>query len=259
MIITFVVDDMRRQYLIAVIILLNLAAVAQVIVSPEFQYSDIIAQEKFPLELNNINDSVNDAKQGTASPIVVDYVSESVLSTGSWVKMGILNTGVHKLTFDDIENMGFNPLQLDVNKIGVFGNYSGLLPEANNISRPDDLQENSIFISGADDGSFDVDDYILFYGQAATKWSYYPFVGRFTHETNIFSDTTYYFLPLIKELLNLLMSWMELVLNLRKQLQVLLIIQFMSVILKICSLQVKSGMVNDLPEILLSENLLFIS
>jgi len=70
MIITFVVDDMRRQYLIAVIILLNLAAVAQVIVSPEFQYSDIIAQEKFPLELNNINDSVNDAKQGTASPIV---------------------------------------------------------------------------------------------------------------------------------------------------------------------------------------------
>jgi len=193
MIITFVVDDMRRQYLIAVIILLNLAAVAQVIVSPEFQYSDIIAQEKFPLELNNINDSVNDAKQGTASPIVVDYVSESVLSTGSWVKMGILNTGVHKLTFDDIENMGFNPLQLDVNKIGVFGNYSGLLPEANNISRPDDLQENSIFISGADDGSFDVDDYILFYGHAATTWSYYPFVGRFTHETNIFSDTTYYF------------------------------------------------------------------
>lgn len=122
-----------------------------------------------------------------------DYTTESVLSSGNWVKMGILKTGVHKLTYTDIENMGFNPSQLDVNKIGVFGNYTGILPEANSYPVLDDLQENSILISGIEDGSFDTDDYILFYGQSVTTWSYNPFLGRFSHSNNIYSDTSYYF------------------------------------------------------------------
>lgn len=126
-------------------------------------------------------------------PINRDYASESVLSSGSWVKMGILNTGVHKLTYPDIEDMGIDPLTMDVNKIGVFGNYSGLLSEANYNPRPDDLQENSISISGVEDGSFDPGDYILFYAQAATTWKYILFTGRFDHYNNIYSDTTYYF------------------------------------------------------------------
>ena len=122
-----------------------------------------------------------------------NYASQSVLNSGSWVKMGILNTGIHKLTYTDIENMGFSPSQLDISKIGVFGNYAGLLPEANSKTVLDDLQENSILISGGEDGSFDSDDYILFYAQSATTWSYNPFLGRFSHINNIYADTTFYF------------------------------------------------------------------
>ncbi len=121
------------------------------------------------------------------------YVSESVLISGKWVKMGIVNTGIHKITYSDISNMGINPGDIDINKIGVFGNYSGLLPESNSKSRKNDLQENSILLVGTDDGSFDQDDYILFYGQGPTTWSYNPFTGRFNHQTNIYSDTTYIF------------------------------------------------------------------
>lgn len=144
-------------------------------------------------EFNLLIDFVPVEKQSPTSTINSNYASESVLNTGSWVKMGILKTGVHKLTYADIEGMGINPSRLDVNKIGVFGNYSGLLPESNNKPRLDDLQENSILISGAEDGSFDTDDFIFFYAQAATTWSYNPFTGRFSHENNIYSDTTYYF------------------------------------------------------------------
>jgi hypothetical protein len=122
-----------------------------------------------------------------------DYVAESVLSTGEWIKMGIEKTGVHKLTYVDIENMGVNPAELNVNNIGIFGNYNGVLPEANNSPSIDDLQENSIFISGYEDGSFDHDDFILFYAQGATTWVYNPFGENFIHKNNIYSDTTYYF------------------------------------------------------------------
>jgi peptidase C25-like protein len=123
----------------------------------------------------------------------VSYASESVLSAGKWTKIGITNTGIHKLSYSDIENMGYNPSQIDLNKIGVFGNYSGVLPESNTKLRDDDLQENSIYFSGLDNGTFDSDDYILFYAQAATTWNYNVFTGRFNHTNNIYSDTTYYF------------------------------------------------------------------
>ena len=90
--------------------------------------------------------------------------------------------------------MGINPQQIDPAKLGIFGNYEGMLPEANNDARPDDLQENSILVSGAEDGQFDTDDFILFYAKSAVHWRYNIFTGRFDHFNNLFSDTTYYFL-----------------------------------------------------------------
>ncbi len=152
-------------------------------------HSEIIRLKEFNLRV----DFIPVDTQYTHSNEVRSYASESVLNSGTWVKMGILKTGVHKLTYADIENMEINPLQLDVSKIGVFGNYSGVLPESNNKQKLDDLQENSIHVAGLEDGSFDPEDFILFYAQAATTWSYNPFTGRFTHKNNIYTDTTYYF------------------------------------------------------------------
>lgn len=121
------------------------------------------------------------------------YANSSVLSEGTWIKMGVTERGIHKLTYSDIEKMGFSPEQLDMKTIGVFGNYNGLLPESNSKPKIDDLQENSIFISDGGDGSFNTDDYILFYAQSPTTWTYNPFTGRFFHSTNIYADTVCYF------------------------------------------------------------------
>ncbi|NQU32178.1 MAG: type IX secretion system sortase PorU [Bacteroidetes bacterium] len=145
------------------------------------------------IEFNLLVDFVPSEGPNNNKTIQNDYSSESVLASGTWVKFGILNTGVHKLTYSDIENMGLVPSQIDINKLGVFGAYSGLLPELNNKLGLDDLQENSIMLSGFDDGTFDNDDYILFYAQAPTTWWYNIFEGRYNHVTNIYSDTSYYF------------------------------------------------------------------
>ncbi len=151
--------------------------------------SEIIRLNEFNLRI----DFMPIETQDNSSVVYQNYATESVLNSGNWIKMGFLKTGVHKLTYSDIEDMGIDPSQIDVSKVGVFGNYTGILPEANNKAKLDDLQENSIVISGIEDGSFDSDDFILFYAQAATTWSYNPFTRRYSHVNNIYTDTTYYF------------------------------------------------------------------
>ncbi len=166
---------------------------AQIYILPlkwDSKHRKIILLNKFNLLIDFVPVA---EKNKTSLKVVHNYATESVLSTGKWIKMGIAATGVYKLTYTDIENMGINPSQIDINKIGIFGNYNGVLPESNFKPVIDDLQENSIYISGIQDGTFDTSDYILFYGQAATTWSYNPFKGKFVHQNNIYSDTTYYF------------------------------------------------------------------
>lgn len=134
---------------------------------------------------------VIDVKQQTVNKHV--FASNSVLAEGKWFKMGILNTGIHKLERQDLEEMGINPDNINLSKIGIFGNYEGMLHEANNKERPDDLKENPAEYVGLEDGSFDEGDYILFYAQSQEIWKYNPFSVRFDHYKNIYADTVYYF------------------------------------------------------------------
>jgi hypothetical protein len=122
------------------------------------------------------------------------YADESVLNSGTWYKMGITQTGIHKITFNDLVEIGIDAETVDPEKVGIFGNYDGMLSENNNHSRPDDLQENAIEFVGSEDGKFDAGDYILFYAQAATTWKYNIFSQRFDHSTNLYADTVFYFL-----------------------------------------------------------------
>ena len=124
----------------------------------------------------------------------VSFIDNSVLRSGRWFKMGIVKTGIHKISYSDLQQLGIDPLGLDVEKIGVFGNYNGMLPEANDKPFPDDLVENAIYISGEDDGEFNEGDNILFYANAPVVWSYNHFLARFHHENNLYTDTVYYFL-----------------------------------------------------------------
>lgn len=124
---------------------------------------------------------------------VKSYKSNSVLSEGTWFKMGILKTGVHKIAYNNLIQMGLDPTQMDLSKVGIYGNYDGMLPEDNSKARTDDLEENAVKFVGGDDGSWDENDYLLFYARSAVKWKYNLFSGRFDHANNSYSDTTFYF------------------------------------------------------------------
>jgi hypothetical protein len=123
-----------------------------------------------------------------------NYAGVSVLATGEWYKISVTQTGIHQITYSDLQNMGINPSSIDPRQIRLYGNGGGMLSESLTDYRHDDLAENSIFVAGESDGRFDQQDFILFYGESPHKWKYQPFSQAFNHEQNIYSDSTYYFL-----------------------------------------------------------------
>lgn len=119
----------------------------------------------------------------------------SVLSSGSWFKVGITENGIYKIDRNTLQALGVPVSTINPNKLKLYGNgVQGSLPQLNSVERPQDLLENPIHISGASDGSFDTQDFILFYGVGPNKeqWS----SAGFDYKKNIYSDTSYYFLKI---------------------------------------------------------------
>lgn len=91
------------------------------------------------------------------------FASSSVLANGNWYKIGVSQSGVHKLDAAFLASLGITTSGLNPNHINIYGNHVPKLPTFNNQYHPDDLLKNSIYIEGSGDGSFDATDYILFY------------------------------------------------------------------------------------------------
>ncbi len=139
------------------------------------------------LEFGELSD-----KDPHVNPLPV--IPNSVLSSGNWFKLGVTRSGIHRITYQDLESYGLNPASLDPRNIRLYGNGPGMLPEPNSSPRTGDLTENPIRVIGEEDGIFHPDDFILFYGASQTGWTYNPFRLTFEHSVNLYTDTTYYFL-----------------------------------------------------------------
>ena len=122
------------------------------------------------------------------------HKTTSVLADGLWFKIAVTQTGIHQVTYQDLLALGIDPQSVEVEKIRIFGNGAGMLPEANNAPRIDDLREIAIKVMDGGDNRFDAADLILFYGESADRWSYDKMSRYFSHQRNLYSDTTYYYL-----------------------------------------------------------------
>ena len=119
----------------------------------------------------------------------------SVLGENTWHRFSVTKEGIYKLDYATLERMGIDMSALDPNQIRLFGNPSGVLPEKNSVSRPDDLTEMAISVVGAEDGVFDRGDVVYFYGQEPTRWKLTGNSNNnYQRERNPYSDTTYYYL-----------------------------------------------------------------
>ena len=123
-----------------------------------------------------------------------DFAPSSVLSTGSWYKIGVTESGIYRIDRALLQALGINTQQLDPRTLQLFGNGGGMLPQPNSTPRPDDLTENAIWVAGETDGRFDEADYALFYAQGPHTWQHTGDNPAFRHSHNIYSDTAYYFI-----------------------------------------------------------------
>lgn len=127
------------------------------------------------------------------------FASESVLATGECYKIAVTQTGLHKIDANFLENLGINLNTLNPKQLHIYGNGGGMLPQANDANRLDDLQENRIWVSGEADNRFDPQDYILFYAEGSDKLRYNALAQRLEYEKNLYADTNYYFIKISAE------------------------------------------------------------
>ncbi len=146
--------------------------------------------ESFTLEYSLTENTIRNKK----APLPI-YKSNSVLATGTWYKFSIDTTGIFKIDKNLLQKIGVNTGNLDPKNIRIFGNGGNILPQANSEFRYDDLQENAIYVEGEADGSFDNNDFILFYGKGSHSWDINTDQFKSSkHQNNIYSDKAYYFI-----------------------------------------------------------------
>lgn len=116
------------------------------------------------------------SKAGTSSS---RYASHSVLSSGSWAKIRVKESGVYQISETLVKQAGFS----DLSKVKVYGYGGALQPEkltGDYLSSTDDLKEVPTCSVGG---------VRLFYAQGPVSWS-----SNATRTRNPYSDYGYYFL-----------------------------------------------------------------
>jgi len=123
-----------------------------------------------------------------------EFADNSLLTKGDWYKLCVDETGIYQLGYDDLQTLGMKPAELQIQDISLFGNGSGMLPEANSAPFIDDLKENAIYVSGGNSGTFGPDDYILFYGRSPDTWHYNEATGLFEPQVHLYANEACYFI-----------------------------------------------------------------
>jgi len=111
----------------------------------------------------------------------------SILSQGSWFKFAITESGIYRLNRDFFQSLGVQVAGLDPKTIKIYGLGGDMLPLELLPDTPLDPIENAIQVIGEEDGVFNSEDYVLFYGRSSS----YNEESR-TH-INAYTDQTIYY------------------------------------------------------------------
>ncbi len=118
----------------------------------------------------------------------------SVMNSGEWHKIGVTSTGIQKLTHSFFLENGISIDDLNPKNIRIFGYSEGMLSESINSKTPSTLPELPLYFKGENDGSFDSNDYLLFFAKSANVWEWDNNSKSFYHEKHLYTDTVFYWI-----------------------------------------------------------------
>ncbi len=120
-------------------------------------------------------------KTKTTSLKKYSFANQSVLRSGTWIKIKLPKSGVYRLSFNELRDLGIDQPE----NVRIFGNGGKMLPYNNSEKRPDDLIENHVLF---------MDNAVYFYGDGPVQWEYDETTDFFHHQRNLYTDYSYYFL-----------------------------------------------------------------
>jgi hypothetical protein len=132
-------------------------------------------------------------------PLFALAQQNSVFSSGDWHKISVEESGIYKLSYNDLQSFGIDVGNIDPQNLSLYGNPAGMLSESMEDPYFTDLQQMAIKVFGEEDGVFNVDDYVLFYGQSPDVWKFDEEDSEFHFVKNIYSEKTHYFLNVGEE------------------------------------------------------------
>lgn len=115
------------------------------------------------------------------------YAPSSVLSSGSFVKIRVSESGLHAISYTDLKKMGLTP-----ESVRIYGYGGAMLPQNFAQGRIDDLPLVPVYLDKGADGIFNSGDRLIFFAQGPVSWSHDG--KQFVHTRNTYSNFGYYFL-----------------------------------------------------------------
>lgn len=116
--------------------------------------------------------------------------AQSVLQHGEWAKVQVSESGVYKISYEDVVAMGF----AQPASIQIFGNGVGELPLMNTATLPQTLHEIAIYTSFASGTKFSAGDYVLFFADVPRNWQFNEQSKRIEYATNSYTTQNNYFI-----------------------------------------------------------------
>lgn len=137
-----------------------------------------------------VTPTASSQKSGNSLRSTTSVASSSLLASGKWNKLSVKESGLYKLTWQEITGMGLNP-----DKVQIYG-YGGALLEEDfsKTSFNDDLPEVAVWKNLGSDGVFNSGDFILFYAQGPVYWTKNTTSGIYSRVMNHYSDKACYFI-----------------------------------------------------------------
>jgi hypothetical protein len=171
-------------------------------------YSKIIFRINFAPAIVNPNEQKDDLvsgaiinydvamhwKQETKRLSKVNLPTSSVLAQGTWVRFEAPQEGFYKITRSMLSSYGIDAAYVDPRTIKIYNNGGKMLPENAGLPRPIDLVENAIWVNGEEDGRFDENDYIFFYGRGNSFWDYDTTSGTIKRYFHLYSKENFYWI-----------------------------------------------------------------
>lgn len=132
--------------------------------------------------------------------------SENPLKSGTFYKIKVDKSGIFKITKQFLQQNGINVASINPKNFRIYGNGGLMLPEVNQDTRYDALQQDAIQVIGEEDGVWNDNDYALFYAQGPNGYNIFDFsngngnkktdyrTDRPQNVVNIYDDFSYYFI-----------------------------------------------------------------